>query len=175
MRIIKPRMWVITFPCSQVTRLHSIPDRFQEAWIFEKDCRASSKKTTQLDLWVSRFMVKVEILHWSLFHGLVEGRLPTSSCSKNSRFDPACITEPVTKLEELVREKFSLIKNKCVEALRFPGSPCSSEHLKVGIHPSLLNSLHRDKTKRRFMKNWVFYLVPSQHLEEGLLLVIVWC
>uniref|UniRef100_A0A7I4B9I0 Insulin-degrading enzyme-like 1, peroxisomal n=1 Tax=Physcomitrium patens TaxID=3218 RepID=A0A7I4B9I0_PHYPA len=39
--------------------------------------------------------------------------------------------EPVTKLEELVREKFSLIKNKCVEALRFPGSPCSSEHLKI--------------------------------------------
>ncbi|KAG0597423.1 hypothetical protein M758_UG337100 [Ceratodon purpureus] len=44
--------------------------------------------------------------------------------------------EPVSKLETLVREKFSLIKNNSIEAPRFPGQPCSPEHLKIMVKSS---------------------------------------
>ncbi|XP_024375007.1 insulin-degrading enzyme-like 1, peroxisomal isoform X1 [Physcomitrium patens] len=48
-----------------------------------------------------------------------------------------CLTvygkEPVTKLENIVRKKFSQIKNNNIEAPRFPGQPCLPEHLKIMV------------------------------------------
>lgn len=48
-------------------------------------------------------------------------------------YKPCLFAESVTKLETLVREKFSLTKNNSVEVPGFPGQPCSPEHLKVRI------------------------------------------
>lgn len=76
-----------------------------------------------------------------------------SLCFKNFRFDFVCIIELVIKFEEFVCEKFFFIKNKCVEVLRFFGSFCFLEYLKVGIYFLFFKSLYRDKIKRCFMKN----------------------